>query len=137
MFEVGREYRRRDIHNLYGGQMQGGISTPSSHKVIFLFTSYRGKEHGYTDGLQEDGIFLYSGEGQYGDMTFTRGNKHIRDHQAEGREIHVFKQTQKGFVRYMGRVRCVGYHFQSTSDTEGKVRQQIVFELKPEGEFLA
>ncbi len=41
MFEVGKEYKRStDIHGVYGGQAQGGISTPKSYPVIFLFISY-------------------------------------------------------------------------------------------------
>ncbi len=39
MFEVGRVYNRRlEIHEPYGGQRQGGISTPRDWPFIFLFT---------------------------------------------------------------------------------------------------
>jgi hypothetical protein len=39
MFEVGRVYNRRlEIHQPYGGQRQGGISTPRDWPFIFLFT---------------------------------------------------------------------------------------------------
>jgi 5-methylcytosine-specific restriction enzyme A len=136
VFELGKEYRRADIHNLYGGQRQGGISTPRDHKMIFLFTSSRGKDHGYSDGWQESGIFLYTGEGQYGDMEFIRGNKHIKEHESAGRQIYVFKQTRKGYVCYIGQVVYLKHHFQEAHDTNGKIRKRIVFELKPVGEFL-
>ncbi len=86
MFELGREYVRRDIHALFGGQVQGGISTPSNHKIVLLFSSDAGEAHGYRDGWdRESGHFLYSGEGQRGDMTFTRGNKAVRDHVNNGK----------------------------------------------------
>lgn len=55
MFVKGEVYRRRDLHALYGGQQQGGISTPSIHPIIFLFTSPLGEEYGYSDGWQKDG----------------------------------------------------------------------------------
>ena len=33
MFVPGQIYhRQREIHDVYGGQRQGGISTPSGHK---------------------------------------------------------------------------------------------------------
>lgn len=52
MFEVGKEYKRSiDIHGVYGGQAQGGISTPKSYPVIFLFTSDEGEQHGYKMNL--------------------------------------------------------------------------------------
>jgi 5-methylcytosine-specific restriction protein A len=63
MFIKGNLYRRRDLHALYGGQQQGGISTPPAHPFIFLFTSPRGEEYGCIDGWQKDGVtFLYTGE---------------------------------------------------------------------------
>ena len=78
-FEVGQTYnRRQDIHDEFGGQQQGGISTPTA-PFIFLFTGEMGEQYGYEDGWS-DGVFLYVGEGQRGDMEFVRGNKAIRGH---------------------------------------------------------
>lgn len=104
MFTQGQVYQRRKIHELFGGQQQGGISTPANHKVIFIFTAERGEEHGYTDGWKDTKTFFYTGEGQYGDMSFTRGNKAIRDHEENGRDIHLFAQTSSGYVEYIGTV---------------------------------
>lgn len=47
-----------------GGQRQSSISTPSSFNVILLFSSEEGHSCGYEDGWAEDGLFLYTGEGQ-------------------------------------------------------------------------
>ena len=92
MFAVGQTYsRRKDIHAVYGGQQQGGISTPSSHNLIFIFTGESGTTYGYKDEFRPDGTFWYTGEGQKGDMEMIRGNKAIRDHQKEGKIIHLFE----------------------------------------------
>ncbi|MBN2303463.1 MAG: HNH endonuclease [Anaerolineae bacterium] len=131
MFTQGEVYRRRELHEKYGGQQQGGISTPSEHNLIFLFTSERGEEHGYSDGWKDNKIFLYTGEGQRGDMTFTRGNKAIRDHLEDGKDIHMFRQTRKGYVEYVGQMIYSGYHHKDGPDTDGIVRKMIVFELAP------
>jgi 5-methylcytosine-specific restriction protein A len=64
MFVQGQVYRRRDLHDRFGGQRQGGISTPTKHNVILLFTSEAGEQHGYSDGWSGDAVFLYTGEGQ-------------------------------------------------------------------------
>jgi len=74
-FVPGRTYRCRDLHKRFGGQRQGGISTPKSRNMILLFTGESGKQHGYDDDWTDDGIFLYTGEGQHGDMRFVAGNK--------------------------------------------------------------
>ena len=72
MFEVRRVYdRRTEIHGPYGGQWQGGISTPKGRPYVFLFTGESGERFGYEDGWDENGGFLYTGEGQEGDMDFS------------------------------------------------------------------
>lgn len=130
MFTCGEMYRRRDLHRLFGGQEQGGISTPAKHAMIFLFTGESGEQHGYSDGWA-DGTFLYVGEGQSGDMEFTRGNKAVRDHAENGKELHLFRQHSKGNVEYLGEMRCTGYHSRTAPDTKDRLRQAIVFELTP------
>ena len=83
MFIVGRTYNRvKDLHLVYGGQRQGGMSTPSEHQLMFLFTGSSGETHGYRDEFRDDGTFWYTGEGQVGDMTFDRANRALRDHAA-------------------------------------------------------
>lgn len=132
MFEIGKEYSRRQIHQQYGGQGQGGISTPPGHPFIFLFTGKRGEEFGYADGWTKDGIFFYTGEGQEGDMKFTRGNKAIRDHSKNGKELCLFESLGKGKVRYQGKFTYIGYHQEIRPDKNGNPRKAIIFELVPE-----
>ena len=65
MFIQGHVYRRSELHDRYGGQRQGGISTPSQHQFILLFTGESGEQHGYADDWSADGLFFYTGEGQH------------------------------------------------------------------------
>ena len=86
MFKIGKEYKRReDLHEIYGGQRQSGISTPKKHPMIFIFTSDLGGKFGYKDEYRNDGVFWYTGEGQVGDMQMSAGNKAIRDHSKNGK----------------------------------------------------
>jgi 5-methylcytosine-specific restriction protein A len=135
MFIQGHVYRRRDLHDQYGGQRQGGISTPSQYPFILLFTGESGEQHGYMDGWSADGLFLYTGEGQQGDMTFIRGNAAIRNHINDGKDLHLFAQVKKGYVRYIGQMVCTGFHTQAGPDTTGHVRQMMIFELTPLSAF--
>lgn len=57
---------------MFAGQRYGGLSTPSKFPFILLFTGERGEEYGYKDGWNKEGIFLYTREGQDGDMQFIR-----------------------------------------------------------------
>ena len=130
MFEIGKLYnRRRDIHGRFGGQQQGGISTPSQAPFIFLFTGDSGHEFGYSDHWEDD-VYAYVGEGQTGDMQFIRGNKSIRDHRKKGKELLLFKTTGKGKpVEFMGQFVCASWHEDRGPDGEGDDRSIIVFHL--------
>jgi 5-methylcytosine-specific restriction enzyme A len=129
-FVKNETYRRRDLHDEFGGQRQGGISTPSRHDIILLFTGESGHQHGYRDGWSKENVFNYTGEGQRGDMQFKFGNKALRDHVDARKELHLFEQAKKGYVRYVGQMECIGFHLVEASDTRGRKRQAIVFELR-------
>jgi|GEM_PF-540142 len=130
-FAVGRTYKRqRDIHDIFGGNRQSGIAVCASHPYIFLFTSSSGHEFGYEDGFQDDGSLMYAGEGQEGDMRFTRGNKAIRDHRAMGKELHVFEKAGGGLHRYLGQFRYREYRTGAGPDRTGSPRRTIEFVLE-------
>ena len=131
MFEIGKVYdRRQEIHGRYGGQRQGGISTPREWPVVFLFTGESGEQYGYKDGWDENGVFLYTGEGQAGDMTFVRGNRAIRDHAIEGNDLHLFQALGKGAgYRYLGRFACSSWEYREGVDVNEDKRRTIVFHL--------
>jgi 5-methylcytosine-specific restriction protein A len=126
-----KEYRRRELHEAFGGQQRGGISTPAEHKMIFLFTGESGSDYGYKDGWAPDGLFNYTGEGQRDDMQFIRGNAAIRDHLANGKTLHLFEDIGGGQIRYLGEMTYHGHLLKDGPDIDGKMRKMIVFQLKP------
>jgi 5-methylcytosine-specific restriction enzyme A len=130
VFEIGKEYHRKtDIHGLYKGQAQGGISTPKDFPVVFIFTSEVGEQHGYKDEYRDNGLFWYTGEGQIGNMKMQAGNKAILDHAKNNKTIHVFEYTRTAYVRYLGSAECLGYHEEMRPDRKGEERKVFVFHL--------
>ena len=128
-FEIGRVYRRADLLDEYGGQRYGGIATPRGHPVIFIFTGSEGLAHGYADEWDDDGVFHYFGEGQHGDMDFKGGNKAIRDHSENEKEIHLFSKVESRRVRYLGEMICAGFEWEDARDSADEERKAIVFQL--------
>jgi len=129
MFDIGNIYnRRKDLHAIYGGQEQGGISTPSAHPIIIIFTGDSGSDYGYHDSWDGD-IFYYTGEGQRGDMTLIRGNRAIADHVKNDKKLHLFRAVKRG-VEYLGQLEYVSHVFKEGRDVEGKARKIIVFQLE-------
>jgi 5-methylcytosine-specific restriction protein A len=136
-FEIGTIYSRQtDIHARFGGQAQGRISTPTGVPFIFLFTGETGEQYGYKDGWGKDGVFLYTGEGQIGDMQFRGGNKAIRDHVANGKDLLLFQSIGKGKgYRYLGQCVCTSWETGEKQDLKREPRKIILFHLvQPNGD---
>tara|TARA_B100000378_G_scaffold204377_1_gene167754 strand:- start:270 stop:1361 length:1092 start_codon:yes stop_codon:yes gene_type:complete len=132
---AGDTVRRRDLHQQYGGGRQGGISTSSQTSDIFIFTNpSRGSRYGYDllEGLQPDGSFAYTGEGQSGDQEFTRGNKALLNAADDGRTIRIFNASPP-YATYVGAFTtgdpvCTLHEI---PDQDGRLRRGIIFNLVP------
>jgi 5-methylcytosine-specific restriction protein A len=115
----------------FGGQERGGIITPANYPVVLIVSGNSGRQHGYEDHWSHDGIFFYYGEGQRGDMQFTKGNRAVRDHVANGEDVYLFEEVPKrsGFIRCRGQVVCTGTSWVDAPDTGKHMRKAIVFEF--------
>lgn len=122
-FEVGALYnRQKQIHGVFGGQQQGGISTPKEHPLVIAFTGEAGVSHGYHDFWDDEEVFHYFGEGQVGDMKYVAGNRAIGEHVKDGKTLVVFQMMGKGRpYRYLGRFLCQSSYVRpGTPDREGQ-----------------
>ncbi|WP_447037684.1 restriction endonuclease [Streptomyces sp. DSM 118878] len=132
---VGAEIRRQELHDTYGGSRQSGISHSSRAPVVMCFTDpKKGALYGYRDGWGPDGLFHYTGEGQVGDQRMVKGNKAIRNHVDDQRELHVFEGVRSGVVRYRGQYDLPdpqAWYRAEALDREGDTRSVIIFKLKP------
>lgn len=136
-FEVGALYNRsKEIHDVFGGQRQGGISTPKHSPFVIAFTGEAGHSHGYVDAWDDEGVFHYFGEGQSGDMKYAGGNRAIENHVADGKRLLLFQMMGRGKpYRYLGEfVKLSSYLKPDTSATRGPARTAIVFRLAPTAE---
>jgi hypothetical protein len=134
----GAELKRRAVHDRYGGNRQTGITTTSVEpSSVFLFDTGGGAAYGYDfDGLQDDGTYNYTGEGQVGDQVFNPRNAAIRDHRADGRVLRLFRETRPTYVEYLGQWGVVPespFSIEEGLDKKGVLRQLIVFRLRPAG----
>ncbi len=131
----GAEVFRRQLHEAFGGQTQSGISPSSQAPLVMIFSDpTSGEKYGYIDGWHADGNYHYSGEGQLGDQTMTRGNKALANHKSEGREVHLFLGGGKGQpVKYLGEFETLDYYQSDAPDREREMRTVCVFRLRPKG----
>jgi hypothetical protein len=129
--QPGGRIRRTDLHAQFGGRRQGGIS-PSRAGYVFVVTAPSlGEAYGYIyDGRADDGFFHYTGEGQLGDQQMAQGNRAIRNHEAENRELHLF-EAHGTELEYIGEFRFHD-HYQADAPevNDGPTRKVIVFRLE-------
>lgn len=128
--------RRNDIHAIYGGNWQSGISPSANHPYIFIFSGKSGHQHGYKDGWDNPNVFSYTGEGQSGDMKFTKGNLALRDHKEKGKRVFLFESESTGYVRFKSEVEVFDADYFETYDTGGSIRVGIKFFFKRKGSYV-
>jgi hypothetical protein len=137
---VGQTLKRRELQQRYGGAPFGGIEPSRSTPNVLLFTDpTTGQQYGYFDGWADDGCFHYTGEGQRGDQRFREGNKAIRDHVSDGRNLRLFRASGRD-VTYLGAFNLdseqPSYFTDAPETGGGSLRTVIVFRLRPLGDFL-
>jgi len=63
-------------------------------------------------------------------MKFTLGNRAIRDHQIDGKELHLFRKANSGLYEYLGQFLYQSYVIEDGFDFEHRPRKVIRFILK-------
>lgn len=86
---------------------------------------------------ENENVFSYTGEGQRGDMEFTRGNLALKDHVRNGRRVFLFQQSRRGFVRFVSEMTFFDADYYNTYDTHGNQRVAIKFFFKRVGAEIA
>lgn len=131
----GDRVLRRELHDAYGGSIQGGIIGSSRYPDLFVFTDpERGAQHGYDvyERLMPDGSYTYTGAGQEGDQVFQRGNKALLESAQRGQRIRLFRQEPR-YVTYVGEFATgdPAYTLEQIPDRNGNMRVGIIFRLVP------
>ena len=137
--KFGEIYKRKELHDHFGGNRQSGISTPANLPVIFLINSSGGDENGYEDGWMEDKKnYLYSGEGRDGDQKLTRGNLQICQHVQRGKRIYLFEETTDTYIKLIGEFYFIDYIESQGLDfnKQNRLIYQFILRLKQKKEVL-
>lgn len=131
----GEKIKRTELHRLFGGSRQSGISPSRQSPNVFFFSDpSSGEQHGYFDDWKDDGCFHYTGEGQHGDQEMVKGNLAILEAAQNGRTLRGFEGTD-GEIIYRGRFELDSddpwYTRDAPESGGGPTRTVIVFRLRP------
>ncbi|MFC7406396.1 hypothetical protein [Georgenia alba] len=151
--DVGANYRwtlvpgdyltREERRARYGGALFGGIEPSRKTPNLFVYSDpAAGEAYGYNfDGWDDVGdVFLYTGEGHFGDQMLRDGNKALLNHKADGRALRLF--VADGIVAgtasknhiYIGEFEIdldAPYIRADAPGTDGEMRSVLVFRLRP------
>ena len=130
----GQSIKRTELSGYLKLSGQGGIDTSDKNSLTCIFSySKEGAKHGYKDGWN-NGIFEYFGQGLLGNMEMKGNNKSLLNHKLKQRRVFLFFKGLKGEVIYENEFTVDGndpYFWTTSIDDEGKLRDSIVFRLKP------
>ena len=65
---LGEIYRRSELHDVFGGSRQSGISPSSKGDQVLIFSNARGIDHGYEDGWDENNQYFLHRSRSKGDQ---------------------------------------------------------------------
>lgn len=136
-FEIGQWYRRGGLHDTYKGSREKGISGPADHPVIFIFKGEGGKRGRYDDTWLDNDRLRFTGVGLEGDQSMTGENRRLKNHQEEGRDVHVFEEVRSNphsIVSYVGEYDLERIEEAEREDRNGDLRRVFQFILMPFGE---
>jgi 5-methylcytosine-specific restriction enzyme A len=135
-FILNQIYKRSDIHDQYFGNRQAGISPSAKFPYIFIFSAQTGAQYGYKDGWDNENIFSYTGEGQVGDMKFTKGNLALKEHLNGGKRVFLFEYVRKSYVKFISELEYFDVGFDEILDMNRQNRIGIKFFFKRKGAFI-
>jgi hypothetical protein len=104
---------------------------------VIIFTAPSGHKYGYYDGVQPDGCFHYTGEGQAGNQQLKQGNRALAQHKQTNKSVRLFSGAS-GEVTYVGQFELdqqEPFYKTDAPDVNGEMREVIVFRLRPIGNY--
>jgi 5-methylcytosine-specific restriction enzyme A len=129
-------YKRSEIHDQYKGSRQGGISASAEFPFIFIFSGETGAQYGYKDRWDNDDIFTYTGEGQVGDMKFTKGNLALKEHLNTGKRVFLFENAERSYVKFISELEFFDFGYDEMQDVNRQNRIGIKFFFKRKGAHI-
>jgi 5-methylcytosine-specific restriction protein A len=141
---VGEYYSAHSIRKKYHTGGTQGINPKKDLIIVFMSAHAPRKDYGlrkkfqfrnvYHDSYNDSlGAYLYTGTGQKGDQTLTKGrNKSLANAKENGQKIHLFRQhNPKSTHEYIGEVEVTRIQNDIQKDSDDKERKVIIFHLTP------
>lgn len=126
---IGDILSRDQLMSLFKISGQSGIMKTNTLNCLVLTTS---EDNGvYEDGVIENGLIMYTGEGQIGDQTITKNNKSIYNSKENHTPMYLFSKDKKRKYIFEGEVQLYDKPYQEKEkDINGNDRLVWKFPLQ-------
>lgn len=126
---IGDILSRAQLMSLFKISGQSGIMKTNTLNCLVLTTS---EDNGvYEDGVIENGLIMYTGEGQIGDQTITKNNKSIYNSKENQTPMYLFSKDKKRRYIFEGEVQLYDKPYQEKEkDINGNDRLVWKFPLQ-------
>lgn len=117
----------RQLMEIFRVSSMGGIRVSKATGCVLVVSSVDNDL--YKDRWNER-MFMYTGEGRFGDQTMSRGNLALADARSAGRPLLLFFKRKTNAYEFQGEVRVAGpVASEQQPDETGLVRRVFLFPL--------
>lgn len=123
----------QEVEDQFGIKISGfgrGINPTESSIVLISSIGIENGSFVYHDHWDENGDYIYSGEGQIGDMRMTGRNEAIKDAAKNGKTLYLFVKFSSTEYYFQGRFVCIDIKYEDDKDKNGDLRREIKFRLR-------
>lgn len=127
MFEIGKVYNKKQIHEQYGAQEIKEICTQKNIPPIFIFTGDTTKKHGDNGEWISEDTYVYTDYLMNSNLKF---KPESMEHNFDDEEVYLFKHLNEEKVELSHKLKLVKLNIETGYDEEGSYTERIKYELR-------
>lgn len=105
--------------------------SPNLSIITSLSEAQATSQHNPYEDRFENGVLMYTGEGQKGDQKLSSGNLRLYEAITTHQPVHVFQKLQVDQYLFCGLFRVIGYQTERQPGSDDFIRTVFIFKLTP------
>lgn len=127
MFEIGKVYNKKQLHEQYGAQEIKEICTQKNIPPIFIFTSDEGKNYGDRGEWISEDMYVYTDYLMNSNLKFKPESK---EHNFDNGDVYLFKHLNEERVELKDIMKLVKLNIEAGYDEDGSYKERVKYELR-------
>lgn len=131
--DTDKIYTYQEVEAKFGIRIAGygrGCNLTDDSIVLISSVDPSGEHFVYHDKWDDNGDYIFSGEGSIGNQKLTARNKEIINAEKNGKVIHLIIKFSSKEYYYQGVFKLVDYTYEDDLDEKGNTRKEYKFRLR-------